>query len=189
MRTTANGRFLFLALVPTLACGGAPREPVTPDTPPASTAEAPPAPADTVTTTATAPSATPTAAEPAPAPAPSAAPPPVNPPRGDGGLRATTAMPIDSSIDKDRLLADVGKQVSSLTKCVALIRKTDSVVGSLNVEANVGKDKKIKLTLRSPVNPEAEKCIAEGTKKWTAEPSTGTGRAMVLLVLDDKPAM
>lgn len=98
-------------------------------------------------------------------------------------------MPIDSSIDKDRLLADIGKQVPSLTKCVALIRKTDNVVGSLNVEANVGKDKKIKLTLRSPVNPEAEKCIADGTKKWTAETATGTGRAMVLLVLDDKPAM
>ncbi len=186
MRTTANGRFLFLALVPALACGGAPREPVTPDTPPASTAEAPPAPTDTVTTTATAPSATPT---PEPPPAPSTPPPQVNPPRGDGGLRATTAMPIDSSIDKDRLLSDIGKQVTSLTKCVALIRKTDNVVGSLNVEANVGKDKKIKLTLRSPVNPEAEKCIADGTKKWTAETATGTGRAMVLLVLDDKPAM
>lgn len=94
-------------------------------------------------------------------------------------------MKMDGTVDPDRLVSEINRQVESLHRCVALIRRTDRVVGSLNLEIEIGTDGAVAVDLQSPVNPEAEQCLLEGTRGWTVA-SARQGRAMLLLVLQDQ---
>jgi hypothetical protein len=113
-----------------------------------------------------------------PAPAPRA------PSAAGGSMRATTAMKLDGSVDEKRLVRELEGQMKGLGACVPLIRKTDEVVGSLNLEVSIGQGKSPQISLRSPMNPEAERCVTEAAGAWRLD-DVGRGRAMVLLVLGE----
>jgi hypothetical protein len=100
-------------------------------------------------------------------------------------LKATAAMPMDGKLDSEILLAQVNGQLGPLVRCVALIRRTDKVVGSLNLQVTIASDGAVKPDLQSPMNKEAEACLLDGMKNWKLA-GQGAGRAMVLLSLNDK---
>lgn len=136
------------------------------------------------------------AAEPAPessAPAPGdSAPAPDNstdPEKADGGvssklLSVTTTMKMDGSIDATALKSELNQQLSSLEPCVALIRKTDQTVGSLNLQVKVDGSGAVSVDLQSPVNPHAKRCLMKGMRTWHVQ-QAGTGTAMALVQLGD----
>lgn len=121
---------------------------------PSSSAQAPPSSAPTIATAAPSPAA--------------------------GGLRASTAMAMDSNVVAEKLVAEVNRQIGPIGRCAEIIRKTDNVVGSLNLQVTISKDGHVTPSLQSPVNPEAEKCLLDGIRAWSIA-GAGHGRAMVLL--------
>jgi hypothetical protein len=128
-------------------------------------------------------------APPGPAPIPSVAASASGGPSKELGVakevRATTAMPFEGDLDKDALVAEINRQLGPLDACVALIRRTDSAVGSLNVRISVSPSGALGPKLESPVNPEAERCLVAGLERIRVT-KAGKGRAMLLLTLQDE---
>lgn len=100
------------------------------------------------------------------------------------GLSASVAMTQEGTVDPPRLVAEVNRQRGRLQSCGPLVRKTDPVVGSLNLSLEVLSTGRVKPDLQSPVNPEALRCLLDAAGAWVIR-GAGTGRAMLLLVLDD----
>jgi hypothetical protein len=94
-------------------------------------------------------------------------------------------MPTEGKLDASALLGKVNEQIQPLSRCVPLIRNTDNVVGSLNLHVRIADDGSVKVDLQSPVNKQAERCLVDGMSGWKLT-GMGRGRAMVLLMLDDK---
>jgi hypothetical protein len=95
-------------------------------------------------------------------------------------LRATTAMPMEGKLDAVALVAAINQQVGSVASCAALIRRTDNVVGSLNLRVDVDSTGSVRVAIESPVNDEAKRCLQDGFALWRVR-NAGQGRAMVLL--------
>lgn len=167
MSATSRGATLAIALV-LGACASSPPAPE-PDS--IMVVDVPPAPAGPVASAsaASAASASPMAEELGPA----------------KNIRAATAMPFEGDLDKDVLIAELNRQLGVLDPCVALVRRTDSGVGSLNVRIAVGPSGSLGPKLESPVNPEAERCLVSGLEKLRVT-KAGKGRAMLLLSLLDE---
>lgn len=113
-----------------------------------------------------------------------------DPSRQDAGaysklLRITMTMATEGSIDHKALAIELDRQLLPLEPCVALIRRTDQVVGSLNLQVKVDSTGQISVDLQSPVNPEAKRCLLAGMRSWHVV-GTGAGTSMVLLELTDK---
>ena len=89
-------------------------------------------------------------------------------------------MKLDGNVDDKALVTELSSE--NLASCVPLIRKTDNVVGSLNVELMIRKDSSVSPALQSPVNKEAETCLLGAMRKWKVK-KAGAGRAMVLLTI------
>lgn len=98
------------------------------------------------------------------------------------GLRATTAMRMEGNIVPETLVAEVNRQVHLMDRCAGLIRKTDTAVGSLNVQVRTDARGTV-ADLQSPVNPEAQQCLLEGMRAWSLQ-DAGQGKAMLLLVIE-----
>jgi hypothetical protein len=98
------------------------------------------------------------------------------------GLRATAGMKLEGNVDADKLVAAINTQVADLQKCVAVIRSTDNVVGSLNLEVKIAQDGAVVTDLQSPVNDPAKMCLMDGFHKWTVK-DAGVGKAMLMLAL------
>jgi hypothetical protein len=135
---------------------------------------------------------------PAPAPLPQAAssaasPPPVAPPSSASppavagpalaGLHATASMKLEGNVDADKVVPAINTQVAGLQRCVALIRTTDKVVGSLNLRITIAQDGKVATELQSPVNASAQRCLLDGARTWSIK-GAGAGKAMLLLNLE-----
>lgn len=119
---------------------------------------------------------------PPPPPQPNACPDaskPSAPPR----LRATAGLKMEGDLDDKKLVAEANKQIEAVSKCAPIVRKTDGVVGSLNLQVTIAKDGKVTPDLKSPVNPDAKKCILEAVKAWSVK-GAGAGKAMVLLSIE-----
>ncbi|MBI5534547.1 MAG: hypothetical protein HY898_17610 [Deltaproteobacteria bacterium] len=120
------------------------------------------------------------AAPPHPAPVPRIGDSPQSEPRATEQLRATTAMPMEGKLDAPALVSAINQQVGSVASCAALIRRTDAVVGSLNLRVDVDSTGSVRVALESPVNDEAKRCLQDGFALWRVR-DAGQGRAMVLL--------
>jgi hypothetical protein len=94
-------------------------------------------------------------------------------------------MTMSGSIVVEKLLAAVNRQVASIAPCAALIRKTDAVVGSLNLQVDITKTGP-SLDVQSDASQEAKQCLYDGMKTWSLA-GAGYGRAMVLLSLERSP--
>lgn len=99
------------------------------------------------------------------------------------GLHATAAMKLEGDVDTDKIVPAINTQVAALQRCVAAIRATDKVVGSLNLEITVAEGGKVKTDLQSPVNPAAKTCLLDGVRAWSVK-GAGAGKAMLLLNLE-----
>lgn len=106
-------------------------------------------------------------------------------PTGSKLLRIATAMAMGGAIDPKALVSELDGQLAPLEPCVALIRKTDDVVGSLNLQVTVATSGATRVELQSPVNTDAQRCLLGGMRAWRAT-HAGAGTAMVLLGLTDK---
>lgn len=102
-------------------------------------------------------------------------------------VSVTTAMRFDGAVDAARLVAALRTQVARVQPCMALVRRTDRVVGSLNLRVMVSRSGAVTTRLESPVNPAASECILAATRTWRA-PRVGAGTAMVLLTITDADA-
>jgi hypothetical protein len=102
-------------------------------------------------------------------------------------LRITTAMPMSGKIDAKDLVAELNAELAPLEPCVALIRKTDHTVGSLNLQVTVAESGAVQVDLQSPVSADAKRCLLQGTRAWRVT-RAGAGTAMVLLELTDQAA-
>jgi len=111
-------------------------------------------------------------------------PPPVPDELKPNVIRVAAATPKDGSLTADAVVSELNAQLRPLNPCVAIIRKTDKVVGSLHVEIEVSANGQVSAELRSPTNAEAECCLIEGMRQWDL-PAMGEGNAMVLLMLED----
>lgn len=98
-------------------------------------------------------------------------------------FRATTSMVMEGTIDRASLLQQLGPQLASLDSCVAKIRATDQVVGSLNVQVTIAATGAVAFDVQSDVNDDARSCLRAGLAGIHIV-GAGTGRAMVLLVFD-----
>lgn len=103
-----------------------------------------------------------------------------------GGFKVTLAMPMEGTLDKDKLVSELNLQLADLHACAAIVRETDDVVGSLNVRITAAADGKVTPELQSPVNERAEKCLLDGMRAWTIK-EAGQGTSMVLLELSSPP--
>ena len=108
-------------------------------------------------------------------------PPPASPPTS--GLRATVAMKLEGDLAPDAVVQAINTQLTELKKCVAVIRATDGVVGSLNLQVTIAKDGKVVTELQSPVNDNAKRCVLDGARGWVVK-GAGSGKAMLLLNLE-----
>jgi hypothetical protein len=90
---------------------------------------------------------------------------------------------MEGGVDAKTLVDSINTQSAGLAACVPLIRETDKVVGSLNVQVTIKADGAMSAELQSPVNPKAEKCLLDGMRGWKAA-GTKAGRAMVLLTIE-----
>jgi len=88
------------------------------------------------------------------------------------------------TIDATKLKTAINRQIHPMARCVALLRKTDKIVGSLNLQVAVSEQGAVTPSLQSPANAEATKCVVEGARAWKL-PSVGSGTAMVLLNLEE----
>jgi len=95
-------------------------------------------------------------------------------------MKVTAAMKIDGALDDKALVPELDAQIVGVAKCAAIVRKSDTVVGSLNLQITVAKDGTVTPDLQSPVNKEAKSCILAAVRKWRVK-KAGAGRAMVLL--------
>ncbi len=98
------------------------------------------------------------------------------------GLRAAAALPIDGEIDAKALVASANSQLESIADCVALIRRSDPVVESINVELLVERDGAVTPELQSPLAADVQRCLLAGLGEWRIT-SAGVGRALLLLTL------
>jgi hypothetical protein len=94
-------------------------------------------------------------------------------------------MKTSGSIAERTLVSTVNDHMDVLDGCLPLIRKTDDVVGSLNVELTISTTGAVTADLQSPVNPAAKTCLLEGMRRWKL-PAVGDGKAMLLLALGDR---
>ena len=99
------------------------------------------------------------------------------------GLHATAAMKLEGNVDADKLVAAINTQVTALQRCVSVIRTSDKVVGSLNLQITLAQDGKVATELQSPLNAAAERCMLDGVGAWRVT-GAGTGKAMLLLSLE-----
>lgn len=111
-------------------------------------------------------------------PAPEPAPEPTTVP-----LSATTAMPMEGTVDATALVSAVNEQLAPLAPCVGFIRETDHVVGSLNLQVSLAAGGQVTVDLQSPVNDRARACLEARMQSWIIR--AGEGRAMLLLELRD----
>jgi hypothetical protein len=93
-------------------------------------------------------------------------------------------MPMEGNLVGDKLASSINAQIAPMGRCVPLIRRTDNVVGSLNLSIKIDAAGKVTPDLQSPANPEATKCILDGARGWSL-PGIGAGRAMVLLAIEE----
>lgn len=158
------GTAAFLVLL--VACGGpsAPAEPAA-----APTASVAPVP-QSARTEVTAPVVS--AAPPAKDPEPS---------KSTARFKVTTAMGMEGKVDDKALVAETNAQVEKVSACAPIVRKTDHVVGSINLKIAIAKDGTTKPELQSPVSDEAKTCILDAVGKWKLSQKVGAGSAMVLL--------
>lgn len=87
---------------------------------------------------------------------------------------------MEGKLDAPALVSAINQQVGSVASCAALIRRTDAVVGSLNLRVDVDSTGSVRVALESPVNDEAKRCLQDGFALWRVR-DAGQGRAMVLL--------
>jgi len=99
-----------------------------------------------------------------------------------GRMLANAAMVKSGNLVDKVLVKELQSQLSAMHACVPLIRQTDVNVGSLNLELTIAGDGSVKPHLRSPTNPEAERCLLDAARAWRV---TGPGSAMVLLMIQD----
>lgn len=95
-------------------------------------------------------------------------------------------MRLDGRLGTDQLVASINGQLEPMQRCVALIRETDQVVGSLNLRLTVAPGGRVSSELQSPVNDQAGRCLDEGMRLWRVQ-GAGQGSAMLLLMLQDRP--
>jgi hypothetical protein len=87
---------------------------------------------------------------------------------------------MDGDLDKQAVIDAVNRKSQALGSCVAVIRTTDSVVGSLNVQVT-SDGQQTKFELQSDVSDAAKKCVLSALEGVSVK---GKGRAMVLLTLE-----
>jgi hypothetical protein len=92
-------------------------------------------------------------------------------------------MRLEGNLAADEIVRAINTQLADLQKCVAAIRATDGVVGSLNLEVMIAKDGKVVTELQSPVNDDAKRCLLDGARGWVVK-GAGSGKAMLLLNLE-----
>lgn len=81
------------------------------------------------------------------------------------------------------LVDEINRQSESISRCAPLIRTTDAVVGSLNVQVSA-QSSGVTYDVQSPVNAEARRCLLDGMSHWSLVVA-GTGKAMVLLSIEE----
>ena len=92
-------------------------------------------------------------------------------------------MKLEGNIAADRIVPAINTQLGALQPCVAVIRATDNVVGSLNLRVTIATDGKVTTELQSPVNDNAKRCLLDGASRWIVK-DAGAGKAMLLLNLE-----
>jgi hypothetical protein len=100
------------------------------------------------------------------------------------GVSASVAMTQTGTLVPEVLVAEVNRQRRSLQRCGPLVRNTDRVVGSLNLQLVVDAQGRVTPDLQSPVNEQARACLVAAARGWRIR-GAGHGEAMLLLVLDD----
>ncbi len=98
-------------------------------------------------------------------------------------MRALAVMKMEGDLSTDALAAAIDARGAALAACVADVRRTDRVVGSLNLQVTVAGPDVATLDLQSPVNEVAKKCVLGALMGLRVSP--GTGRAMVLLSIEE----
>jgi hypothetical protein len=98
-------------------------------------------------------------------------------------MRAFAVMKTDGDLSSEALSAAINARSAALGACVPAIRRTDKVVGSLNLQVTVTGPDATSLDLQSPMNDEAKKCVLGALAGLSVR--GGTGRAMVLLNIDE----
>jgi hypothetical protein len=92
-------------------------------------------------------------------------------------------MRLEGNLAVNDVVRVINTQVAELQRCVATIRETDGVVGSLNLQVTIAEDGKVVTELQSPVNDDAKRCLLDGARGWVV-PGAGSGKAMLLLNLE-----
>ena len=92
-------------------------------------------------------------------------------------------MQLEGNLTPGEIVRAINTQVTDLQRCVAVIRATDGVVGSLNLQVTIAKDGKVVTDLQSPVNDDAKRCLLDGVRGWVVR-GAGSGKAMLLLNLE-----
>jgi hypothetical protein len=100
------------------------------------------------------------------------------------GVSASVAMTQAGTLREKELVAEVNRQRGSVQRCGPLVRRTDPVVGSLNLQLSIDAAGRVTPDLQSPVNDEAKACLLAAARGWRIR-GAGSGEAMLLLVLDD----
>jgi hypothetical protein len=104
------------------------------------------------------------------------------PPQTGPRMRAKTAMKLDGPIQTPAIVDAINERSAALGACIRAIRKTDAVVGSLNLQVTVTLQGTT-VELQSPLADEAKKCVLDALAEL--EVSSGPGRAMVLLEIEE----
>jgi Lon protease-like protein len=99
------------------------------------------------------------------------------------GLHAAGALKLEGDVAAVELARAINTQVAELQRCVPIIRATDGVVGSLNLQVLIAKDGKVATELQSPINDDAKRCLLDGARGWVVR-GAGAGKAMLLLNLE-----
>jgi hypothetical protein len=105
------------------------------------------------------------------------------PPKSGPRIYAKTSMAMDGPVSTPAIMKAVDERATALGACIPAIRKTDKVVGSLNLQVTVNLQAPATVELQSPLNDEAKKCVLDALADLKV--GGGPGRAMVLLEIED----
>lgn len=102
---------------------------------------------------------------------------------GGPRMRAMASMRMEGNVETANVAAAIEARASALGACVPMIRKTDAVVGSLNVQITLRAPGDVQIELQSPLADDAKRCVLGALDGLAVQGSTG--KMMLLLGIDD----
>lgn len=105
------------------------------------------------------------------------------PPQTGPRMTAKTSMVMDGPISTPSILDAINARSAKLGACIPEIRKTDKVVGSLNLRVTVELQGAATVELQSPLSDDAKKCVLGALADLKV--NGGPGHAMVLLEIEE----